>query len=331
MDRKRRNKLYYFIKGLILTVCLLVVLLFAKSFPWRSAKRNIHEDSKDLTVPEGMDEFVNNPDVEWMAGMHVLLSGCTLASKNVAENIDTYTFFDGTLIAELEIRNALNREQRFSVMVLADGIVQPFTLDDNQYDQYFLSIENMEKLEIILQPEFSLCIGRLDFLLLYQEETECDFTMMSYTVCIEQPDNVEPVIPKHSISTVPIRKPLFGVVSGDSVMAWLWSTDVDLMRLATGYRVLTCKKTAPIIFEAISGTSSFFVMNLYYNGEIIPVSIDDKEFNELYWNADAGTMISREIEFDHSEEGSFSVIISAPLEWERPPERSWNVKMKVVE
>ncbi len=331
MGWKNRNGNDYIIEGLILVGCLLLILLFTGSPPRKPVKSSVSEDIGELTVPEGLDEYVDNPDVEWMAGMRVLLPGCTPASENVADNIDTYVFFDGTVEAELEIRNALNRDQRFSVMVLADGSVQPFTLAGQTYDQYFLSIKDTEKLEISLQPEFSLHAGRLDFLLLYQEETDCDFTMMNYTVCMEQPDTVDPVMLEDGFFTVPLREPLTGSAIGGSVLAWLWNTDDDLTQYATGQRTLICERTAPLILEAVSGSSAFLVMNLYYNGEVISFFAEDKEYKEIFWYADADTMISRKILFDHSEGGAFSVIITAPLDWERAPVRSWNVKLKEAE
>lgn len=258
-----------------------------------------------LEMPDEMQALLDSGSVEWMVGMWAQLTNCTKCQESIAPQIESYLNTKGTVYAEVTVQNGLDLIQQFYLMVFADGVPIEFKLDGDTYQSYPFELSEAVKFNIEFTPEFTLNLGRLDFLLFYDGNPKSDFHMSSHTVWVEQNDEAR--IPTALQDTVSQRGGLVDSYSGGSYGAWLWKGETLPPEASNiGPREIELKDGEPLLFEAIASRPGVYRTVLIFDGQ--PVSMID-------WESSGSDMLQLPIELlGLSDKGGSFFSVTIPLE-----------------
>lgn len=277
--------------AIFLLISLLVVLISIIQFTERGHLPN------DNKMPDTMAELSKEETVEWMAGIGVNVKSCTLQEHNDQTLIDLYNEGSSPLHVEVWLQNGLDCSQPYNLMVLADGVPIEFNIDGICYLSYSLSLSPKQtKLDLECTPDFTLSLGRLDFLLFYNGNPQSDFHMTTYTVFIEQSNhNMQASIPFQTTSEQ--REGLYDAFDNGAYGAWLWpSATLPMPSARTGSRELEIQVNEPFLFEAVASNPGAYRTILIWNNRPIDFIFNGRQFTYIDWESSKTNMLQIPIE-----------------------------------
>lgn len=273
-------------------------------------------------MPEQMKELAEKENVEWMAGMWVELPDCVRREEDIAVNIDSYLYTGNLIHAGLTLQNGLDREQEYFLMLLADGIPMEFSVEEEVVLTYPVNLKNTVYLEIDFTPEFEGNIGRLDFLLFFDENPESDYHMMSYTVWMEQPEGEEKPITLEK--TVAQREGLEESFQDNAYGAWLWkAADPPSSLDNIGLKSITVRNDEKLLLEAIAAGAGQYRTLLIADRTPVSVDFAGTVRNYLDWESDGSNMLQIPFCFPDNGQEEFSFFtVTTPVGKSRLAEQS---------
>ena len=245
MTAGKKKTIYTAALGILL-IAVGVMLYFCLKPGTGSKDRNLIQ-VEGREIPAEMQQYIENENLEWMAGMWVGLQNCV----PMADRDDVYENSTEPLRAVVTMQNAVDKLQTFTLMVLADGLPAEFQVGGQTYESYTLGLTGAIQVELTLKPQFSLHMGRLDFLLIYNENPQADFFMTNYTLWIQQEEpQAQPVTFQE---TVDQRQGLKGSYTGGAYGAWIWNrTGIPSEDSNIGPRLLSVEAGGTVYFEAVA-------------------------------------------------------------------------------
>lgn len=286
-------------------VVIAVVLLLASS---------VNRPTPKSDMPEEVQELAENDDILWLSGMWVTLTNCKLSDNEHATGIDTYISDDTHVNASVTAQNALDVVQPYYLMVFADGVPMEFEIMGDSYYSYPIELSSEKiSMDLAFSPEFSLNIGRVDFLLFFDGDEKSDYHLNSYTVLLTQ--NGEPQIPSVLQITTPQRDILKGSHSDGTYSAWLWNengqcSESDFM----GPRDIILHKDETVLLEAIASKPGLYRTVLINDGRPISFSLEASDHIWLDWKSSGTDMLQTNMILDTASinDGSFFTV-STPI------------------
>lgn len=301
----------------LLAIAIIAVLIYRLISPPSSDQASASASSSAALdsgkeMPDAMKELAQNQSVEWMAGMWVELPQLEMTQSDAAPNVDVYASAEGVIQATVTLQNGLDRAQPYYLMVFADGIPAEYNIGKNTYQTYPVELTPQQTiLKLELQPDFSLNLGRLDFLLFYDGNSKSDFHMTSYTVWLRQ--SGEEKISTDLQNTVEQRKCLEDSFTSGSYGAWLWNWDsrptptdqIGPQEITAGEKFL---------LEAIASDPGLYRTVLMLDGRPISFILDGTVRAWLDWTSSGTDMLQVPIELtgDCTASGSFFTV-TTPL------------------
>lgn len=265
---------------MIVVVLLTIVLIVASTACNIVHPENSSQLVEEKEMPDAMKELAENEAVEWMAGLWVELTNCTM-QPDAPSGVDTYSCQENVVQVSVTLQNGLDKVQPYYLCVFADGIPVEFRVEGSMYQAYAIDLgANQMSVDMEFQPEFSLRLGRLDFLLFFDGNPQSDFHMTSYTVCLEQNEEErEPTVLQKTIRQRAGVKESF--VNG-AYGAWLWDEDTPPMESdSTGQREAAIRDGGRFLLEAIASRAGTYRTVMMIGGQ--PVSFVDEEGQRLSW------------------------------------------------
>ena len=285
--------------------CLIIVTLAALLC---SLPGNWSEPEPEKTVPKEMQELANAQSVEWMAGLWAELTNYTRISEDGIPGGDIYLPKDAPISAKITLQNGLETPQPFFFLVLADGAPVEFRLGQEDYWSYPLELSGQTILDLVLEPEFSLGLGRLDFILFYDGNPKSLHSAVAYTVWVGQQENQPSAenLPKSLGETVERRSELREVYSGDSIYdAWLWSGAVlpGAEDVAAPSQV-TPAKDGTMLLEAVANGEGIYRTVFILDGKPVEATISGETVPYLDWEASQENMLQVRISLPDPDGGT---------------------------
>lgn len=198
-------------------------------------------------------------------------------------------------------------------MLLADGIPMKFSVEQESVLTYPINLKDTIYLEVDFTPEFERNIGRLDFLLFFDENPEADYHMMSYTVWMEQPEGAES--PSAMEETIVQREGLEESFQDNAYGAWLWKAESPPSCLDNiGSKSITVRNNEKLLLEAIAAKAGQYRTLLIADRN--PVSADFAETVRDYldWESDGSNMLQIPFRFpDNGQEELSFFTVTIPI------------------
>ena len=266
-----------------------------------------------MQMPEQMKELAEEETVEWMAGMRVDLPECTRRQEDIAANVDSYLYTGDVIHAALTLQNGLIREQEYFLMLLADGIPMEFNVGEETVLAYPVNLKDSVYLEISFLPVFERNLGRLDFLLFYDENPESDYHMMSYTVWMEQPEeNEKPLVFQETIAQ---REGLEDSFKGNTYGAWLWKASALPSSLDNiGPKAITAESGEMLLLEVVAAGAGEYRTLLIAGRNPVFIDCGGTVHEYLDWESDGSNMLQIPFCFPDNVQEKFSFFtVTTPL------------------
>ncbi len=221
------------------------------------------------------------------------------------ERPETYTVPGGPLYVTVTVQNGLQTPQPYFLMVLADGFPTSYLLNGQTYERYPLSLTpTATTLELELEPDFSLGLGRLDVLLFYDGDPQSDYHVTDYTILIPQPEQTRP---QSLTAPVPAPQDIRESCSGGSYGAWL-HRESELLQ--TGKRTLEATPGETLLLEAFTDAPGCY-RTIALAGDWWTHVAD--------WQANGGDMLQLPLTLPNSKGSFFTITIPLdvrPGDWQ---------------
>ncbi len=290
----------------LMPVVVVAVVLLLASFVNRTAPKS--------DIPEEVQELAENDDILWLSGMWVTITNCKLSDNEHATGIDTYISDDTHVNASVTAQNALDVVQPYYLMVFADGVPMKFEIMGDSYYAYPIELSSEKiTMDLMFSPDFSLNIGRIDFLLFFDGDEKSDYHLNSYTVLLAQEG--EPQIPSILQTTTAQRDILKGSHNDGTYGAWLWNeklqpSESDFM----GPRDIVLKKGENVLLEAIASKPGLYRTVLINDGRPISFTLEASDHIWLDWKSSGTDMLQTNMILDTASinDGSFFTV-STPI------------------
>lgn len=291
---------------LVLCLCLFICACGKTETP--VAEPSAAPDSEQPSarpVPDALQELVENENTQWLAGMWVTLTNTTYVAQKYEQNVEVYQNPGAEISAEVVLQSGLNKEQSFFLLVLADGVPIEFTIEGERCNSYPVTVGPLPvTLNLTLTPEFSLNMGRLDFVMCFAEDPQSDFHTNSYTVWIAQEKAA--LSPNQLQNTVPQRNLLKGAFNSGIYSAWLWQGQPGESDF-TGPRALNLTAGEPLVLEAIASKAGTYRIALIAGDQSATFTLDGREVQYFDWESTGDNMLQTNITLP-AFEGSFFTI-----------------------
>ncbi len=293
--------------GALLTVMVIAALIYlTKPSP-------ITESTNDKEMPNAMKELAQEKTAEWMAGMWVELPNCKTMQGDDVSGIDIYSCTEDVIQATVTLQNGLNKAQSYYLMVLADGVPVEYHIGKNTYQTYPVELTTTQKvLDLELRSEFSLHLGRLDFLLFYDENPKSDYHMTTYTVWLSQTESEQ--IPLTLQSTVEQREGIQDRFTNGSYGAWLWNEDAQPTSTdQIGSREITIRQGEKPLLEVITSRPGLYRTIVMLDGQPVSFTVEGERHIWVDWESNGKDMLQIPIELsENTAKGSFFTV-TTPL------------------
>ena len=266
--------------GALITVIATAIMV---SFVQASVNSN-----QSREMPDAMKAFAQNNSTEWMAGIWVDLPNCEMLPEETISGITSYANEDETIEAAVTVQNGLSKPQSYFLMVLEDGLPVEYMIDGIAY------------LHLEFSSDFSLHMGRLDFLLFYNENPRSDYHMTTYTVWLDQEDQIdkEEKLPANLQTTVAQRVGVQGRFTNAAYGAWFWKGNFQIAESdQIGPREITIDQGETLLLEAIISRPGKYRTIIILDGEPISFTVDGETCTYVDWEADGTNMLQVPIGF----------------------------------
>ena len=315
---------------LLFAACLLLAACQAEDPENRLETTPEETGSTEKEMPDVMKELAQNEAVEWMAGLWVEIPSGELQERT--QGVEAYACESSGIQATVTLQNGLEKIQPYYLMVFADGLPVEFQMEGDTYQRYPLELPPQQTvLSLAMQPEFTLSMGRLDFLLFFDGNPISDQHMVSYTVWITQEEGERQ--PENWQSTVPQREGLVDSFTNGAYGAWVWSAE-PAESDHTGPKELTVSQGEEILLEAIASGPGRYRTVLVFNGQPLTFTLDGEACAWLDWESAGTDMLQVPVQLPENwgEEGSFFTV-TTPLGTESIPQPtmvSWKIRVTSV-
>ena len=279
--------------GALMTIIAAAILAF---FVQVSINSNRNKE-----MPDAMKAFAQNDSTEWMAGIWVDLPNCEMLPENTISGITSYSNKDETIEATITVQNGLGKPQSYFLMVLEDGLPVEYMIDGIAYFTYLIELTSSPNtLHLEFSSDFSLHMGRLDFLLFYNENPRSDYHMTTYTVWLDQEDQIdkEEKLPANLQTTVAQRVGVQGRFTNAAYGAWFWKGNFQIAESdQIGPREITIDQGETLLLEAIISRPGKYRTIVILDGEPISFTVDGETCTYVDWEADGTNMLQVPIGF----------------------------------
>ena len=285
-----------YLKILLGALITVIVTAIMASFVQASVNSN-----QSREMPDAMKAFAKNNSTEWMAGIWVDLPNCEMLPEETISGITSYANEDETIEATVTVQNGLSKPQSYFLMVLEDGLPVEYMIDGIAYFTYPIELTSSPStLHLEFSSDFSLHMGRLDFLLFYDENPRSDYHMTTYTVWLDQEDQIdrEEKLPADLQTTVAQRVGVQGRFTNAAYGAWFWKGDFQIAESdQIGPREITIDQGETLLLEAIISRPGKYRTIIVLDGEPISFTVDGKTCTYVDWEADGTNMLQVPIGF----------------------------------
>lgn len=301
----------------ILVAALLAVLTITILFFFTQKSK---EADNNKVMPDAMKELAQSGLTKWMAGMWVDLINCESLPEGTIPEIPAYSNGGDVIEAIVTVQNGLDQSQDYYLMVFEDGLPVEYTIEGQTYLTYPIELTSAQSSYCLeFSSDFSLHMGRLDFLLFYNEDPQSDFHMTTYTAWLDQgeaetlPDDLQP--------TVEQRAGIQNHFSGDSYGAWFWEGSPSLTAdTHIGPREIVIDQGDTLLFEAVTVQPGKYRTVVILDGAPISFTIDGEEHKWIDWEADGTNMLQIPITLSENISASGSIFtVTTPLGIESMP------------
>lgn len=272
-----------------------------------------------LHMPDGLNELSEDSSVKWMAGIWVDLPECVMQETSQVSQIDTYESngkkkFSATVV----VQNGLDQIQKYYMVILDDGIPTDFSIDGKTYTKYAFMLSNQQsEMNIELEPSFSENLGRLDFLLFYDEDPCSDYHMSSYTVRILQSSEKSTTDQtSHLFDTIPQRKEVQEMFENTEYAVTLLDDKNQLITLDdSGKRSVLTNSHPTLKLESVIKKQGKYRTILMRDGIPIPFENGKTTYPYCDWIPQKTEMLSTPIQIDLQGIKSASIYtVSTPID-----------------
>lgn len=245
----------------------------------------------ELKMPDEMKAFVENPNLQWMAGMLVVIEDVEPIRGISQDSFIVFPNPGDTIQAIITARNGLDLAQRFDLMIFADGAPVEFVIEGKQYKTYPMELtQEGSSLKVEFANDFSLNLGRLDFVLSFAENPRAANHLVTYTIWIKRDGGS--VSPTTLFSTVEQRLGVQGCFAGGAYNSWLWNegivpTETDVF----GPESMSIQNGETVLLEVIASRSGFYRTVLVVNGMPVEAYIDGKAHLYIDWESSGENML----------------------------------------
>ena len=270
-------------------------------------------ENSELQMPDGMEAYAENPSVQWMAGMLVILENSEMTSGISSESFEVYADPGDVVQAKVTVQNGLDMTQRYELMVFADGLPIEFTADGKQYQSYPIDLTPQQKtVEITFDKEFDLNLGRLDFVMSFAENPKGTYHLVTYTVWVDL--DTEAVQPAALIGTVEQREGLQESFTGEAYGAWFWNEDGPPDETYNaGPKEISFRNGETAILEAIAAKPGLYRTVLVVNGNPVSFESNGKEYFYLDWESTGTNMLQLPVKIENLPPSGSIYTVTTPL------------------
>lgn len=201
------------------------------------------------------------------------------------------------------------------LMILNDGIPVPFSIDNTEYLSYPYTLQENLSIHAYFRPDFSLNIGRIDFLFLFLVSN--DYCLGSYTVFEDLPK--DSVLPEEIYPTTDVNSPTgmdpygYCMLSGMQASRAQNISDLSQTTVSSDDGLFTLNAR---IGQASLNRSFFFA-----GSTPISFTLDGKERTCLDWISDENQLLHLEISANSPGEYYPFCMITVPLADKETSER----------
>lgn len=298
----------------ILSLCFLLGCNNAASDNTQPPSTSETKADSALQMPDEMKEVVEDPNIQWMAGMLTVIENAEMLQGISQESYEVYADPGNEIHATVTVQNGLTKTQRFYLMVFADGIPVEFTADERTYLSYPVDLEPQQKsFEIKFDKEFALNMGRLDFVLSFAENLQEKFPILTYTIWIDLDDN--PLLPASIWDTKEQRMGLQDKFGRGTYGAWIWNegvTPADTDNVSA--TKVSVQEGEKFLLEAIAGSPGLYRTVLVVNDAPVEVVINGEKRPYLDWNSTGTNMLQFPIHIEDMPSNGCIYTITTPLD-----------------
>lgn len=291
--------------GWIVAVLMLIMTTSGCCENYLSDSENVDEP----TIPKEILDLIEKDKVVCASGIRVAIKGIEQSYNRMDELIDTFDWSGSSFSANIQMINALDKAQPYSLYLLQNGQPIPFSIEGHEYMSYHFVLEGGLEVDLETSPPIEIGSCRLDFLLCCDEATELFLT--SYTVWLESGECKYPPIGELDVE---LREGLYGTCTGNTFHAWLWNAD-DLPESSdnVGDYERVFYDGDSFVLEAIAGEERPYRLTFYVNGEPTQLRIDDEisDYIDCYFKPDK--MFRKNIELEKGEEIKEFFVVATPL------------------
>lgn len=328
---KCTKKLLAILATVLVFTVLLYIIINRTGHPYNPVDAPISTTpTAEKEMPEAMKQLLQNDSVEWMAGIWVEFPNCFMDTDPVS-GVEIYSNAADMLHASVTVQNGLEKVQPYYLMVLADGIPVEFTVGENAYQAYTIDLTTDQLvLDLELNLEFALGLGRLDFLLFYDGNPQSDFHMVSYTTWFKLDE--ERKEPAALINTIEQRPGVKDSFNDGAYNAWFWNENERISQQTyTGPRDITLCSAEKLVLEVIASAPGIYRTVLIYNGQPLSFLINGNTHSWVDWESNGTNMLQVPITLldDIMMDGSIFTV-STPIGAESlstPTFTSWKIQV----
>lgn len=267
-----------------------------------------------LEMPHEMKAFVDNPNVQWMAGMLAVLEDVEMIQGRSQGSYKVFTDPGDVIRATITTQNGLDFAQPFDLLVFADGVPMEFRVNGEAYLPFRMYLSpQKESVTIEFDQIFALNLGRLDFVLSFAENPQAGSHIISYTMWIEL--DSEFFQPASLCHTIEQREGLKGSYSGGSYNSWLWSEGIMPAETDNiGPRTISIQDGETVLLEAIASAPGLYRTVLVVDGTPIEFEMDGSQYSYLDWESTGTNMLQLPITLTDVPSTGSIYTITTPLD-----------------
>ena len=266
-----------------------------------------------LQMPEAMKDIVEHPNVQWMAGILVMLDNAEMIHGISQDRFEVYSNPGNIIRATITVQNGLDQSQRFDLMVFEDGIPVAFEVDGKTHQTYPLVLTNQQSsINLEFKNEFPQNMGRLDFVLSFAESPRADSHLLTYSMWINTDE--EPLNTSLLTKTVEQRLGLQDSYSGGAYNSWFWEEGIIPAETDNiGPRAISVQNGETILLEAIAAKPGTYRTVLVADGIPIIFESAGNQYSYIDWESTGTNMLQLPITFSKLPSTGSIYTITTPL------------------
>lgn len=297
-------------------LCVFVMTSCSQCVPTSTQPQGMETYATSATgidIPDAMIEYADDPMVQWMAGIVVGIENAEMIQGISQESFEVYSNPGDKINAVILVQNGLDKTQRFDLMVFADGVPVEFSTNGEIYNSYSIDLTPWQKMiEIEFEKDFTLNMGRLDFVMSYSENPHEDFHLVTYTVWVDLAN--EPLQPAKLCSVVNQRVGVEGMYGGGAYNAWFWNGGASPSETeGLGPRTISFRDNETVLLEAIASQPGYYRTVVVVNGKPMHFDIDGVNHAYIDWESKGTNMLQMPITLSEIPSSGYIYTVTTPL------------------